>query len=1048
MSEQGKAKAMIESVPLGSELFRRVEELIASHRAVDPLGPVTVVTPSQYSAYYLRRRLAESGYFNVNLMRLEDLAELLGGPHPDMDRPPLTRLQAAELVYESAKTADLDSALGRIRSHPALHDALRGSFRDLDAAAEHGLTVLDQAGTLLQQVAALYRTYLDLRKPWRVQTDAARAAADELRNRNYAAQELGKLIALRVDDPPAQFESLDRAIKQIEDASILVALTGNQAADNLVACPTDGQSSSSDRSETKLISAPNRVEEVRYVVRDIVRRASEHGTPPWRMAVLFSDWSYGGRVDEALRMSGMKVSGPDHSLIAHSPDGRFVAGVLRLFKAHINGGWSRDDFVKWVTSAPVVFPGTAQRVPSARWDATSRNAGVTDGIDSFRTCLTRRAKKLRKNARDRELSEEHSPMHVSALRSEAQHAEDLLEFAEELSTHAPPESSTTFGDLAQWLRSLRDRYMLRPEGEESLRVWGRISDLLRRVEEICIPVGASVDFDRFAALIREELERPRGNVSRLGSGVFAAPLHYAAGCDFDVVYVLGMSEGSYPSPPVANPLLNDHMRRELDRTGKILPGQSARTAREHRTYLTALMTAPVRYLLWPRADAGDRREVGPARWFIDAAREITGNRLLQGSSLLEPGPSNPVELLPAAGSVLEYIAHPADRHEYILRGAALHKASNRPRRDLPFLLRRTSPLSRGLALQNARASSRWTEYDGNLSDAQFSRDPIVTSPTSFDIWADCPYRYFLSRLLEVEETVAPENRLTIDRLQRGQIVHKVLEKFVKKSIARGTTGLCEQRELLEQVANRVFKRFEKKELTSHKALWSMERASILKKLTAWLPSFRRTMDRLENELGVKPWMTEMTFHESNPHAPAVDVQTSDGLTVSFRGRIDLVAKSDDGSCIVVFDYKMGSANGYPVKGLIDDPTDHGRKPQLPVYVPAAKQALGASGSEAKAFAAYWFVLGDRGGKLVPEPLEFDEQRAADRLRTVVSVMAQDVTGGVFPAAPRGSTRRGGGLLSQNCAVCPYDTVCPSDRRASWERKNEHPLLQPYLDMQK
>ncbi len=1041
MSEQGKAKAMIESVPLGSELFRRVEELIASHRAVDPFGPVTVVTPYRYSAYYLRRRLAQSGYFNVHVTRLEDLAELLGA------RPTLTRLQAAALVYESARIADLDSALEPIRLHPALHAELRNTFRDLDAVGEHRLTVLDQAGTVLQQVAALYRTYLGLSKHWREQTDMARRAAEnKLRNRNYVAQELGKLIALRIDDPPVQLAWLDHHIEQIEDASILVDLTGNPAADNLVASPTGGQSSSSDRSETKLISAPNRAEEVRYVVRDIVRRASEHGTPPWRMAVLFSGWSYGGRVDEALRMSGMTVSGPDHSLIAHSPDGRFVAGVLRLFQAHTDGGWSRDDFVKWITSAPVVFPGTAQRVPSARWDATSRKAGVTDGIDSFRTCLTRHAKKLRKNARDRELSEEHSPMHVSALRSEAQHAEDLLEFAEELSTHAPPESSTTFGDLAQWLRSLRDRYMLKPEGEENLRVWGRISDLLRRVEAICIPVGASVDFDRFAALIREELDRPRGNVSPLGRGVFAAPLHYAAGCDFDVVYVLGMSEGSYPSPPAANPLLNDHTRRELDRTGKILPDQSTRTAREHRTYLTALMTAPVRYLLWPRADAGDRREVGPARWFIDAAREITGNRLLQGSALLEPGPSNPVELLPAAGSALEYIAHPADRHEYILRAAALHKASNRPRRDLPFLLRRTSPLSRGLALQDARASSRWTEYDGNLIDAQLPGDLGVTSATSFATWADCPYRYFLSRLLRVEETEAPEKRLTIDRLQRGQIVHKVLEKFVKKSIARGTTGLCEQRELLEQVASRVFKRFEKKELNTHKALWSIERASILKKLTAWLPVFRQTMD----DLDVKPCETEMTFYENNednPNAGAVDVQTSDGLTVSFRGRIDLVAKSDDGSCIAVFDYKMGSANGYSGKGLIDDPTDHGRKLQLPVYVPAAKQALGASGSEAKAFAAYWFVLDDRGGKLIPEPLEFDEQHAACRLGKVVSVIARDVTGGVFPAVPRGFTRRSGGLLPQNCGACPYDTVCPSDRRASWERKNGDPLLRPYLGMQ-
>ncbi len=1045
MAQQGATGATIEAVPLGDELFTRLVELIETHRASDPFGPVTVVTPSYYSSYYLRRRLGLSGYFNVNLTRLDDLASLICSQ--PMDGPPLKRIQAASLVHEAAMAAAPGGKFEAIRSHASLHAALRNTFRDIDAVG--GLTQESPPlnGVVLQEVLDAYEKYRELRKPWIEQIDVARAAVQELRKRDYDLGELGKLIVLRIDVPPPQFAPLERMLDRVPNATILVALTGNRAVDGLIA--KDGgalfPTASSDNAKTKLVSAPNRVEEVRYVVRDIVRRAKTDGTPFGRMAVLFSDRSYGERVEEALRMSRVPVSGPDQSPIGRSPEGRFVSGIVRLFEAHHDGGWSRQDFTSWITSSPVVDPHTSQGVPASRWNVICRNAEVTAGLDGFRTCLTRYQKQQRRMADWREESDEYSDTHVAALRSQAGHTGRLLKFIEELADQSPPPKAKSYAVFAKWLRRLCEGYM-RPE-EEGVESQDRkrIYDLLREVEAVQTTQDVAVDFRRFAGVIQGELSRPRGSGRPLGTGVFTGQLGFAVGCQFDVVYVLGMSEGAYPSSPSADPLLGDEARRRLDPSGELLPDTATKTARDHRTYLAALMTAPVRYLLWPRAGAGDRREVGPARWLIDEARKITRKPLLQGSNLLQPELNPHIVILRSTGYGEQEIDHSADPHEYRLRTAAAHRASARPREELFLLSEPSSALNRGLALEDARASHQWTKYDGNLRGASPpGLESKNASPTGLASWADCPYSYFLTRVLRVEETVRPEDRLNIDPLQSGNLVHDVLERFVKERKDGEDGGLPERKRLLRQVAEGVFNDFERDELTAHLGLWSVRRETLLRALMSWLPAAERALDGLN----VKPQRAEMQFGEDGSDAPPVKVPISGGREVSFRGRIDLVAVSGDGSRVAVFDYKTGSGSSYSPTGLSSDPTERGRKLQLPIYALAAAQSAVPGSGRLEVMAAYWFVMSGGSGKWIPDPNGFDLENSKVRLEEVVTIMADGISEGLFPPAPRGSGASSGGWGGfENCRYCPYDAVCPSGRREIWDRKKHAPSLKPYVELQ-
>ena len=1043
MNQETESPAHFEVIHAGADVFARVEELVRAHRRDDPFGLITVVVPSNYSAYYLRRRLAPEGYFNVELTRLDDLAEKIGGSHED--RSPLTRLQAAALVYSAAMSAPPGSRIGPIRSHPSLHTALRSTFRRLEALDRDAVPVLRREGELVREVAAVYRTYRQSRAGWREQVDVARAAASVLEKGDYPVAGLGKLIVLRVQVPPPQFAPLDQALSRVPGASILVAQTGDDEADRLVCAnvPGSGLSSSSPaagrgESNVKLISSPDRASEVRYVVREVVRLARERRTPFYRMAVLFDDYSYGDRIEEALKFAGVPVSGPDPVPDSAAPEGRFITGLLDLFLAHQEGGWTRQDFAKWVTSAPVAYPGTTQEVPAARWDAISRSASVTAGLSGFRARLGRYARRQRAYADNIGDSDDLHEIRAASSRSQAAHAENMLEFAEGLAARAPSVKSSDLPTHARWLRGLWESYLLRSGSPDT--VVERIEKLFDEMEGVKFPAGETMDLQHFSTLVRDELDRRKGNLRRLGRGVFVAPLGMAAGCEFDVVHILGMSEGSYPSRDRDDPLLPDQVKAKLDPAGEVMPDRHRRSNVEHRTYLVARGTASTQYLYWPRGEAGARRGSGPARWFLEAARDVSGNQSLQPGDLLTDTPDNPVAILPDETPAHQAIFVPSDRHEYRLKSTDAWRCAGRARGGHFLATDPDFPVRRALAFEDARQASEWTVFDGNLT----SRGPAkaglgIVSASRFESWARCPYQYFLAYVAGVEPTERPEDEPGITPMERGSIVHRVLEHFVTERSARQIGDRVRQMELLRELVAAAFDEFEGDGSAVHPALLAMERESILRRLERWLSAESEMMA----EWGVSPHIAEYEFGFGDPAAPPVSIFTDRGEPVRFRGKVDRIDQSADGGRTIVFDYKTGGSSSY--RDLNKDPVIRGTALQLPLYARAAA-ALSETDTDAPVVqAAYWFAF-EKGGTSITPDLQ-DQADPAERFDEVVSVIAGGIKDGVFPPAPRGNPGwRDGRTSLENCRWCPYDAVCPANRMDAWNLKRNAPGVKAYRDL--
>ena len=346
-------------------------------------------------------------------------------------------------------------------------------------------------------------------------------------------------------------------------------------------------------------------------------------------------------------------------------------------------------------------------------------------------------------------------------------------------------------------------------------------------------------------------------------------------------------------------------------------------------------------------------------------------------------------------------------------------------------------LNRGLKLEDSRLTGEWTEFDGNLPSNRAGGSHLgVVSASRFESWANCPYQYFLAYVAGVAPTERPEDEPGITPLERGSIVHHVLEHFVSERAERRVDDRTEQLDLLNELVAGAFDEFEGGGSAVHPALLAIERDSIVRKLERWLSAESEIMAKW----GVAPYKTEFDFGFGGSDAPAVAFSTDIGDPVLFRGRIDRIDRSAAGDRIIVLDYKTGGSGSY--RGLKDDPVMVGRGLQLPLYARAVS-ALSHSDSESPVVqAAYWFVFEKGGAVLRPDLAEQDDSAA--RFDEVVSVIANGIKDGVFPPAPRGRPgRRDGKSELENCRWCPYDAVCPNDRLQTWDLKREAPEVGAY-----
>jgi RecB family exonuclease len=752
------------------------------------------------------------------------------------------------------------------------------------------------------------------------------------------------------------------------------------------------------------------------------------------MAILHaSPVPYARLAHEQLDAAGIALNGAAVMPLTARLVGRTLLGLFAL----PDSGFRREDVFAWLAGGRLQHGG--RQLPVTQWERLSREAGVVAGRNDWDRRLTTFAEGCEAEAERDEKDPDAPEWRAESHRSEAERARALRDFVvgliDDTERAAAANQALSWGARVAWVRGhLRSLF-----GDERRRSrWP--ADERKAAEKVdraldrlaCLDaVEESVDLHVFTRTLELELETDLGRVGRMGEGVLVGSVSMGVGLDLDLVVVLGLAEGLFPSPTRDDSLLPDDERSS---TGDELPLRSQSVERQHRQLLAALAGARRQVLCVPRGDLRRNMERVPSRWILQIASALAGERWWSGD--LWSAEQEWVTHVASFDAGIRHMQFAATAQEHRLRSLMVHGSTRLP---LPVLAAAgDSVLGSGAEVVYARRSDRFTRFDGNLAGLDLpSPAERVMSATRLEKWASCPFAYLMRNILSVEEVDNPEDELQITPRDKGTLVHQALEDFIGGVLARPEADrpgphepwTASDRALMASIGERVCDDYERRGLTGRPIFWHQDRRRIIADLLRFLEA-----DSLYREShGMRPFAAELEFGFPRAALGTVALDLPDGRAVNFRGFADRVDVADDGT-LHVLDYKTGKAD--PYRGLSEEnPDAQGQMLQLAVYGQAARLLHGTPDSPVRA--EYWFVSArgrfERVGYAVTPAV-------LAHIGETLQTMVNGIEAGVFPHYPTAQSTS----PFVECPYCDPDAMGVAELRRQYERKQADPAMDAFV----
>lgn len=1034
--------------PYGRPAVTRLRERLSAAKAHDPLHPVTVLVPTNYVGVSTRRLLASGesgavtahgpGIAGLTLLTVYRLAELLGSPGlAATGRRPVSTPLLGAVVRQVLRTEP--GIFAPVVEHPSTEQALVRAYRELSGLTPDALDTLATGPVeRVRHVVRIHRAVRDrLSAGWYDEADLMHAAAEAIRAESPVLDDLGTVIVHLPECLSLPAAALLRTLAAAIPVEVVAAMTGAADADaevrrslrrlGLEAAPIEA----SAPDVTEVVSVSDAEEEARSAV-DRVLTAVRDGVPLARIAVLYPQPEpYARIIDEQLTAAGISWNGAAVRPLSDRMVGRWLLDLLDL---HTNG-FGRPAVMGLLTSAPVVRPAAARgdsgawSVPAGAWERISREAGVVGGRDEWRDRLTRHADACQRRADDPDPDAE--DWMVERDRRQARQARELAATVGELARDVDRAARTrTWSGLARWCRGMVARWISRrrddwPEVERDAA--DRVDAALDRLAGLDA-AEPTTDLATFRRALAAELDDDLGRVGALGHGVLVGTPASALGVDLDVVIVLGMAEGLTPNRPHEDSLLPDVARRAV--AAQLRPREE-HAGVEHRHLLAALAGASTRRILvFPRGDLRRSTAHAPSRWLADALERLGGDRTL-------PSRAPWLDTVASFAARVRAARTPATPRQYTLRALATAP----PGRDGPLpdhaCIGHDGDLHRAAAMLHDRTDGRFSRFTGHLTGpaAKLAADHVrdrIASATALEQWLECPHAYLMRHVLGVKPVDNPEELLEITPLERGDLVHRVLDAWLRDRISAGVPAPDEAWspdavEGLRTLTAAALEDAEQRGVTGHPVLWDRDRARIASDLEAFVDRdvTRRRGDRLT------PEATEVPFGYPGG-LPALRIELGDGRSVQVRGRIDRVDVAADGT-VFVTDYKTGRPTYTTVSS--DDPLAGSTRLQLPIYGLALRDRYAdAPGIHTE----YWFVTQAGQGRRIGYRLTDD---VVAQLRAALALVVDGIDAGLFPRRPPEKPSYGSHV---QCVYCDPDGLGTAQLYRAWERIRTDPALRAYV----
>ena len=797
-----------------------------------------------------------------------------------------------------------------------------------------------------------------------------------------------------------------------------------------------------DADETvRLVSAPDPAREVRAAARACLEWAAE-GVEFWEMAVAYRHGeAYRPLVEAVFIEAGIPLYLHEGSPLAERPLGRQTLALLDLYGSDL----SRQSVMDFLTDA--WFPDALREqyggsVPAARWDSVSRQAGIVGGAEQW----GQRLAALQRDMAGDDAQEDQPDWVRDRIADAEQLAGFIAELASRLAAHP---SRAPWATHLSYLRDLLATYVSRSE---------EIVLALRGLERFTA-LEAEVDFERFLDVVRRALETLRsedvlegraGLFARLGVNVVA--VNSLPGIEFRRLWILGATERSFPPPARQDPILLDEERAEISkRAGTRLAPRAERGSEEELGFALACEAACERLVVsYARRATGESRPRLPSVFFREIASQLVGERVsadeapllhrpdvqrIGGDAIGVPIPGGRYAETPETVSKAAQLAiSEADRDRTYLQAAVTQPVA------IATFERAAPAFGRALRAERARRSNRYSEWDGALGPdalaavASLVPPERVLSPTALENYAACPQRFLMGDVLRVRSVEEPERTVRIDNMRRGNLFHRILQRFEGDWDGEGPAALApDAADRMRTIAWEECDHAEQRGETGYPAMWRADRLEVIEDCLEWLR--REREDPLTRALPLV--RCEARFGRRHPGEADDELSRDEPIEIELgnhrllaSGRIDrLNWDANPPTRFRVIDYKTGKVRDEKPAQL-----QGGRMLQLPLYVLAGAELLGIDAGAGEA--AYVYPT-RRGGF---RTIGWEAAQLAERHDDVIGLLA-----GIVDGIARGDFMVAPWKESSACTYCDFKPICPRGPESYMERRSADPRLATFAE---
>lgn len=498
--------------------------------------------------------------------------------------------------------------------------------------------------------------------------------------------------------------------------------------------------------------------------------------------------------------------------------------------------------------------------------------------------------------------------------------------------------------------------------------------------------------------------------------VWVGAIEEARGLSFEAVFLPGLAEGNFPQKTFEDPLLLDHLRKDLP------GGLALRDDRveQERLRLHIAAAAARRYLVvsYPRIDVWQNRPRVPSFYAMEAVRASEGRlpdlKAFEGRAaagartrLGWPAPERPEEAV--------------DELEFDL--ASLQQAWARPQQEARgaarYLLTVNAHLARSLRTRHQRWHRRWSAADGLISEDEQTRALLdgfrlarrAWSATALQHFAACPYRFVLHGIFQFRPREDPVALEEMDPLTRGALFHTVQFELFRR--AEGDPDRMHA--LADQVLDEVAADFAERLAPAIPRVWSGEVEDLRADLKGWLR--RALQDGSDWEAVHCEFGFGLAADDSRD--PGSIVQAATILSgIQLRGSIDWVERHCVTGKLRITDHKTGKAPQKAPRHI-----GGGAYLQPLLYALAAENLLGKPVQESRLY--YCTQRGGFESILIPV-----NEEAQQTLQLALDAIDQSIARTFLPAAP----------AAGQCVICDYKLVCgPREQERTARKETFYPL---------